>query len=279
MANAEYYLKLLHRDILANSTIIRMEPAARGIYFILICHQYEDGSLPADKRELMKLAMCQPRDWKHIEPFLDQCFPIQSDGTRQNPDIAAQRSQTKEKRAKLAENGQKGGRPPKENGTKEKPNGFEKETKSEPSGDTSKRLELEDANASIPPTAPQGDDGDHQSFVGEIVQTDAWAEFKTAYPERAGDRKDSQGEIIFHRLIKNGEDSQTLIDGATRYCKYMTAESKTGTRFVMAMPKFLNGKCWQESWQPSGKSETVDIIGSSRGVIDRMRAAGVINNG
>jgi uncharacterized protein YdaU (DUF1376 family) len=265
MANAEYYLQFHHRDWLSSTTILTMDCAARGIYIMLMSHQFEDGSLPADSATLQRLAHATPREWKSFEPFLNKCFPVQEDGTRQNQKVAEQRTKTKAKREKLATNGKAGGRPKRnQNESKTKPNGFEKvnqnETKQEPSGSTYQNKNKKTTNVVSPCSPP----GDEKPDLVLLESPDPWLEFVEAYPRRAGDLGKAKAETIFRRLAKSVDPIQ-IIDGARRYREYCEAIGRVKTEFVKQMPTFLNARGWEEEFEAP---DTPNRGGKARSGID-----------
>lgn len=289
MANAEFYLKFHHRDWLSSTTVLTMDCAARGIYIMLMSHQFEDGSLPSDPAILQRLAHATPKEWKSFEPFLEKCFPIQDDGTRQNQKVHEQRTKTKAKREKLQTNGKAGGRPKrKQNETKQKPNGFElvnqNESKTEPSGSTYQNKSKKTTNV-VSPCSPPGDEKPKTlDLVVESHEADPWIGFVEAYPRRAGDLGKAKAETAFRRLVKQGVDPGRIVDGAKRYAVYCEATGRAKTEYVKQMPTFLNGKGWEEEFELP--DESMGRNGNSRNGIDwgriesevdsELSAAGVI---
>lgn len=151
MPSPLHYLPLGHRDWLSSSRVRRMPPAVRSYYLDLLCHQWEDGSVPSEKDDVAALLGISGKDlaaaWRHLEP----AFPVDSDGERRNPRMARERAEVGARVAANAEknrqNGSKGGRPSKKANvnptvtqgvTEQEPSGFllgsAPETQTEPDG-------------------------------------------------------------------------------------------------------------------------------------------------
>lgn len=264
MAQEEFYLKFYHREWLSSQTIAMMDATAKGIYIMLISHQFEDGSLPAEPVFLQRLSGATPKEWKSFEPFLDRCFPVQEDGLRRNPKVLDEREQMKAMREKNKANGSKGGRPKKtERATQEKPkqnptvNPSETQHQTQTKGSKSNSKSKRDTNVS-PPIVPTGDGSENSDntvtlpVVAEVEPpstADRWEEFAEAYPKRAGDLRKSDGKRRFLSLVKQGVDADAIIGGARRYAAYCEALGKVKTEFVKQMPTFLNGRGWEEEFE------------------------------
>lgn len=84
---------------------------------------------------------------------------------------------------------------------------------------------------------------------------DAFRRFDEAYPRRGdgGSIKRSDGRLIFDQLGLAGEDLEAVIAGARRYRENL--ELRQETRYVKAMPTWLNQRCWEESYQIDPRSE------------------------
>jgi len=65
--------------------------AALGLYHALHDLQWDCAALPADPEEIRRVAAIQPRDWRTAWPLVSPYFPVDVDGRRRNPKLAAQR--------------------------------------------------------------------------------------------------------------------------------------------------------------------------------------------
>lgn len=77
MGSPLYYFKFNVKDWLADSKVRAMTPAQRGAYVDLLCFQWEDGSIPADTRQLARMVGVPHADfvrsyWPAILPRFDK---------------------------------------------------------------------------------------------------------------------------------------------------------------------------------------------------------------
>lgn len=68
------WFKFYPKDFLSDERVKLMDHAQVGAYALLLCHQWTEGSIPADRHELSRLLKILPEDfdslWERIEP----CF-------------------------------------------------------------------------------------------------------------------------------------------------------------------------------------------------------------
>lgn len=81
-------------------------------------------------------------------------------------------------------------------------------------------------------------------------QDEDWARFCAAYPKRSGDLGKAKGRVTFLALVRSGTDPERIIDGARRYSEFEKVIGKWGTEFVKQIPTFLNGRAWEEDFDP-----------------------------
>lgn len=107
-----------------------------GCYTLWLCHQWINGSLPADKSQAFQLLqpalspLADQHDFDRAADVLERCFPPTDDDPtrRQNRKLETIRSQQAATRTRLSEAGRKGGRPKGQQSRNEKP-GFSQPAK------------------------------------------------------------------------------------------------------------------------------------------------------
>lgn len=110
----------------------------------------------------------------------------------------------------------------------------------------------------VPEPVPEPNKGTLSSLKGSSPtaasapprQDEDWARFCAAYPKRSGDLGKAKGREKFLALVRSGTDPERIIDGARRYSEFEKAIGKWGTEFVKQIPTFLNGRAWEEDFDP-----------------------------
>jgi uncharacterized protein YdaU (DUF1376 family) len=98
----------LHVDDWLNSRQIRTMPAeAVGVYSLLLCHQWKDGPLPLEARELAMLCGRPEEEIARAWPHLERCFVRTADGWV-NERLAEERRKQEERHERLSRGGRKG---------------------------------------------------------------------------------------------------------------------------------------------------------------------------
>lgn len=121
-------------DVMAwdsSTTVQRMSFANRGVYHSVLDMQWKDGFVDADPLEIKATIRCSDAEWDGFEKHFEKCFPLCEDGKRRNPKCVTMRERAIIRVQKNRENGNKGGRPPKNT---EEPNGKPNENQSVPDG-------------------------------------------------------------------------------------------------------------------------------------------------
>ena len=62
------------KDFLADERVKLMDHAQVGAYIILLCHQWNEGSIPADRHELSRLLRVLPEEFDKLWDRLEPCF-------------------------------------------------------------------------------------------------------------------------------------------------------------------------------------------------------------
>jgi uncharacterized protein YdaU (DUF1376 family) len=84
------------KDFLSDEKQIQMSLAAVGIYIRLLCHCWNEGSLPADPVSLARLAGAGKKEFRTAWPSIQSCFQTTPEGRLVNPRMDRDRvSQTR----------------------------------------------------------------------------------------------------------------------------------------------------------------------------------------
>ena len=98
------------RDFRLSEKVMRLSPAGRGIYVMLLCAQWEHETLPSDIGALARLADCSVEELESEWPVLSECFTLSRDGKRAfNARLKQIRKQTSETSRKRSVAGKLGG--------------------------------------------------------------------------------------------------------------------------------------------------------------------------
>ena len=99
-------------DFLADSSVCYMDATERGVYIILLCHCWIDGSIPADPKEIRRLARYNGRHWTTVWDAVQRCFSAATTGVPGRliqPRIERERQKQADYRLKRQLAGQRGG--------------------------------------------------------------------------------------------------------------------------------------------------------------------------
>jgi uncharacterized protein YdaU (DUF1376 family) len=100
-----------------------LSPAERGMYLDCLCYQWEVGGVPGDDLErLARVMRCTTTEARRAWPVLASKFVKGDDGLYRNARLEAVRDEKRVWHESRRKNGEKGGRPPKQE-TTEKPSG------------------------------------------------------------------------------------------------------------------------------------------------------------
>ncbi len=100
------------------SGTITMTLEQRGAYITLLCYQWDKGSIPADEAARTRILGSSRRIAESVWTAMLAKFEQGADGCWRNARLERERQKQADRRAALAANGQRGGRPP------TKPKGF-----------------------------------------------------------------------------------------------------------------------------------------------------------
>ncbi|KAA9333378.1 DUF1376 domain-containing protein [Hymenobacter busanensis] len=103
-------------DFLASSDVQLMSAAEVGAYLLLLMHSWQSdtpGYLPNDEGRLRRLCRMTPDQWDDCKDLLLGKWPVAENGLRFNTRLLLEAAKQQDRRERLAANGQKGGRPTK----------------------------------------------------------------------------------------------------------------------------------------------------------------------
>lgn len=108
------------KDFLVGTVTLSL--AERGAYITLLSYQWDNGSVPDDARDRCRILGCTRREADAVWERIKEKFDPVGDAWR-NTRLEVERSKQADRRAALAANGSKGGRPKKASGNQQvKPN-------------------------------------------------------------------------------------------------------------------------------------------------------------
>lgn len=204
------YRPHFYKDWIASSAVRQMSFTARGIYHELLDVQWEDGSIPEAERAIRAILRCSEKEWSEFAPFVDECFPVDTDGLRRNPHCHEARDErvgaAERMRQKNTENGKKGGRPPKSNAeetqTQLKPKQKPTQTQTKPKNASADTELVNDQNP-----------GNHESETLEKPKKTQWVTERERdielelSPSREREERRGVGEPLSPIEISLGADS------------------------------------------------------------------------
>ena len=94
-------------------------------------------------------------------------------------------------------------------------------------------------------------------------------EFKAIFPKRAGNNPLWKAEQKFMRLVKDGVNPETIIDGARRFAAECLRRRIIGTCFVPQMITWLNGKMWLNDPDAGPVDEPKSMLDMARDLRER----------
>jgi hypothetical protein len=237
-----------------------MDVSQVGVYLLLLCHQWINGSIPAD--ESQALALLQPQlspladdnTFRLASEVLERCFPPSNDDPtrRQNRRLEVVRAEQAATRERLSEAGRKGGRPKGGVSRTEKP-GFSNTAKPGFAIDKEKRR-VERKEKLTTSSADAAD----QAFEA------AWR----AYPRRPNNPK-AKALKAWRARIREGVDPAALVAGVRAYAAYVRRESKAPEFVKLGATFFGPDRHWESDYgaplegeQPDG---TIRVYGEGGG--------------
>lgn len=124
MAKVDIWMPIYIGDYLGDT--MRLSTEQHGAYLLMLMEYWRTGPLPDDDDELAEITKLDPERWQQHRKKLARFFVIE-DGVWRQKRLERELEAAKNRRKAAAENGKKGGRPPK-NKTQQKPIGYENET-------------------------------------------------------------------------------------------------------------------------------------------------------
>ncbi len=98
------------RDFLSDENVVLMTLEEKGAYIVLLCFNWQEGSVPNDAAKLARLCGVDGDAMARLWPGLRPCFPeVDGDHTRlANPRLAAERQKQQDYHRKLSDAGKLG---------------------------------------------------------------------------------------------------------------------------------------------------------------------------
>jgi uncharacterized protein YdaU (DUF1376 family) len=102
--------QLYAREFANDESVVVMEPAAVGVYILLLCHQWIEGSIPADIAMLARICRTTPDFMRMIWPQVEAKFPPvrRQENRLANPKLEMIRSEKSRFTQKQSESGARG---------------------------------------------------------------------------------------------------------------------------------------------------------------------------
>lgn len=216
------------KDFLADSNVDEMSMAERGMYITLLCKCWLDGGLPIDLPALARMVRTRPDMFSKVWPSgLSKCF-VERSGKLQNPRLLKEQKKQDEYRARQADNGSKGGRPPRNPLVpKQKAVGSEKVTHAEPKESSSSPI------SDLQSSTPVNTDESFEAFV-------------LAYPEHRRSRSILVQQAFVMAVLEAGNASVLF----TALALYVASEDWRDPKFVLGMERWLLDKKWRDKPEP-----------------------------
>lgn len=124
-------------------------------------------------------------------------------------------------------------------------------------------------------------EGNGKEGKGEDLSAPAvrgwFAEFRLAYPPRAGSQRWRDAERASNARVSEGHVPREMIDGAIRYANYCRAQGKLRTEYVLQAATFLGpNKPFLEPWTPpptKAQASQDANVAASREWLEKSNAA------
>lgn len=107
MSKAEHWFPLYVGDYLADTG--HLSTSEHGAYLLLLMHQWRNGCIPNDERQLTKITRTTAREWRAISATVLAFFDCVENGFQQGR-LERVRAEQAEKRQRLSEAGRKAGK-------------------------------------------------------------------------------------------------------------------------------------------------------------------------
>jgi hypothetical protein len=86
--------------------------------------------------------------------------------------------------------------------------------------------------------------------VRTLLTEDEWTQLKSAYPARRGDQRWKKARAAAEARLVAGDRFQALLDGATRYARFCSANGTAGGQFVKQAATFFGPeRAFAETWE------------------------------
>jgi uncharacterized protein YdaU (DUF1376 family) len=243
---------------LGSTTVRLMSVTAEGIYMRLCMAQWADEFLPNDVKKLSKLAKATAKEWKEFDEFLDDVFPLSSDGHRRNPKVAQDRAFVLEKIAKRRESGALGGAAKAQQTDSKKVANATDLPEQNDSKRSSKDLAIKDKDIDIDnpngltPKSPEGT-GDTKPAFSSF--SEFFTEFKRRYPSRTGSPNWPAAEKKLKPIWQR--DFEAILAGCDGYRASLERTNKLGSEYVKMASTWVNQRGWEDDYGVAPATPTV----------------------
>ena len=249
----DHYLPFFVGDFMA-STATWTGPE-RGLYMQMLAIEWASGPLPCDPQRLARVLGYEWSEFEPLWPTVKAKFE-NGNGRLTNAKLETHRAKNTELRLKRHEIAQQGAAAMHANRIAKSMLQASTEHSSEHALSTASSNALSMLSTPIRST-PNLSRSKKKSSARQIAPS--WfAEFKFAYPPRAGSQEWAEALRRANARIAEGHTPQEFIDGAKRYAAYNRAIGKLRTEYVQQAKRFLGpSKFFLEAWeQPPTKAQT-----------------------
>lgn len=212
-------------DFLSSPDVQMMTTVEVGAYCLLLFNAWiitdRPGYLPNNERKLQRLSKLSDKDWKRVKDVLLEKFIVTEDGKFLfNKRLATEYTKQEARRLRLAENGKKGGRPPKNEDIPEKPKDnlqvISEEPTLEPEAKQGERLSISSSISSskedsVVPQKPPKPLTLHQSAIAAF-NLEYRSKFDTDYIFQAGKDGKAISTILANLKKKITESGRGVTD-------------------------------------------------------------------
>lgn len=262
-------------DFLSSPDVQLMTTQEIGAYCLLLFYAWiiteSPGHLPNDDDKLQRLSKLNKKEWDKVKGVVLEKFPVTDCGKfRYNARMLKEHSKQETRRQRLAENGKKGGRPPKsedkQEEVKQEPTENLQVNSGKPNPKQEKRLSSSSSSSSstvvIPPN-PQGGTGEGSEMeVEKQSQADRdmamFENFRLAYP---GTKRGLDTEYAYFRQKHKDTYRQILPTLSAKLEIQIAARralQEANARFIPEwkhLKTYIFNKGWEEETSPAAIPE------------------------
>lgn len=115
---------------------------------------------------------------------------------------------------------------------------------------------------------PQNKSGKQTQWTDTEIAS-KFIEFWEIYPRRVGNNPKFDAQRRFEKLIKNGENPETIIAGARRFAAECEARRIVRTCYVPQTIRWLNGRMWLNDPDAGPEAEPKSMLDIARELRER----------